>query len=118
MTSIPSAVGKAAAAALEIGEASALTIGFRMPILVSIPLWPQHDAVLEAHRMVTEKVAAVTEGMAAAWQQAAALATCTLLGRAEAGEMAAGFLIIATAAARPAGRRARANATRLSTFRD
>jgi hypothetical protein len=108
-------VTRAAIAAMEIGEASAVTIGLRMPLLISMPFWPQYDVVLEAHRMVTEKVAAAAEGMMAASRESARLATRTALGRATASDMATGMVSVAMAAARPVRRRARANARRLSS---
>jgi hypothetical protein len=114
MSSYHSAVSKAMIAAMEIGEASAITIGLRMPLLMSMPFWPQMDVLLEAHRMVTEKVVAATEGTIAASQAGAVLATRAALGRIHPSDVAAGMVTVAMAAATPVRRRARANARRLS----
>ena len=107
-------MANATVAAFEIGEASAITIGARLPILISMPFWPQFDVLLEAHRMIVEKMAAIFEGSVAAGQATAALATKAALGRTDAADMATGMVSIAMAATRPAHRRVRANATRLS----
>jgi hypothetical protein len=114
MSSYQSAVSKAMVAAMEIGEASAITIGLRMPLLMSIPFWPRLDVLLEAHRMVMEKVAAATEGTIAASQMGAVLAARTALGHLHPSDVAAGMVTVAMAAAKPVRRRARANARRLS----
>jgi hypothetical protein len=111
---VPVALAGAAVAAFEIGEASAITIGARVPLLASMAFWPQFDVLLEAHRMVVEKMAAVFEGSLAASQATAALATKAALGRMDATDVALGIVSIAMAATRPTHRRARANATRLS----
>ena len=99
---------------MEFGEASAITIGARLPLLVSMPFWPQFDVVLEAHRMVVEKVAAIVEGSIAATQATTALATRAAFGRTDAADIASGMVSIAMAASGPAHRRASANAKRLS----
>jgi hypothetical protein len=114
MSSLNSAVSKAAIAAFDIGEASAVTIGLRLPMMASVPFWPQFDAVLEMHRMVVEKMAAACEAGFAASQAMAVLATRSAFGRTEAGDVATSLLTIAMAAARPIRRRARANARRLA----
>jgi hypothetical protein len=114
MSSYQSAVSKAMVAAMEIGEASAITIGLRMPLLMSMPFWPQMDVLLEAHRMVAEKVVAATEGTIAASQAGAVLAARTAFGRIHPSDVAAGIVSVALAAAKPVRRRARANARRLS----
>ncbi|MDQ0469005.1 hypothetical protein [Labrys wisconsinensis] len=111
---LPALFVEAATSAVEIGHASAVTIGHRLPMLMAIPFWPHADAILEAQRMVTEKVAAAVEGSIAASRETGALMTLAALGQANAADMAAGFLTIAVAAAGPARRRARANARRLS----
>jgi hypothetical protein len=114
MSSLNSAFSKAAAAAFEIGEASAITIGFRLPLIVSAPFWPQYDTLFELQRMVVEKMAAGMEASVAAMQAGSSVAAKAALGRAGPGDVATTMLTIATAAALPIRRRARANARRLS----
>ena len=115
MASFNSSMSKATVAAMEIGQASAVTIGHRMPLLLSMPFWPQYDALLEVHRMVTEKLAASVESLVAASQETVVLATRTAFGRTSPADMATGMVAIAVAAANPVRRRARANAKRLSS---
>jgi hypothetical protein len=114
MSSFDTAFSKAAVAAMEIGEASAVTIGFRLPMMASVAFWPEFDTVLEMHRMVIEKMAASFESGFAAVQASSAFATRAAFGLANSADFATSLLTIATAAAVPVRRRARANARRLS----
>jgi len=104
---------QASAAALEIGEASAVTLSRRIPLLFSVPFWPQFDSLIEVHRMLTEKAAAAAEGSVGALRETASLATETVLGRIDAIGLATTPMRIVMAACRPMHRRARANACRL-----
>lgn len=114
VASVPSLFFQATTAALEMGHDSAVTIGHRMPMLAAMPFWPSFAHALEMQRMVTEKMAAFVEGSLAASQEAAGLTMRAALGRADAAELTSGALSIALAASRPARRRVRANARRLS----
>jgi hypothetical protein len=105
---------RAMSSALETQQASVVTISHRVPMLASLPFWPHPDNLLEANRMVTEKLEAMAEGALAASQQMAALSLRAALGKADAGDIATGMMAVAMAAAKPAQRRARANARRLS----
>ena len=104
----------AAWSAVEIGQDSAVTVGHRLPMLAAMPFFPGPDLVLEANRMVTEKLAAVLEGSFAATSEAMALTTRAVLGHSNPLDLATGMLSIAITAARPTRRRVRANAKRLS----
>jgi hypothetical protein len=114
MLSFPTLFLKAMTSALEAQRASAVTISHRMPILASLPFWPHPDGLIEANRMVVEKFEAMAEGSLAASQQFAALTMRAATGRANPAEIATGMMAVAFAAAKPAQRRARANARRLS----
>ena len=100
--------------ALETSQASAVTIGHRMPILATLPFWPHPDNLIEASLMVTEKFEALAEGAVAATGEMAALGLRAAFGRADAQDLASGLISVAVAAAKPAQRRVRANARRLS----
>lgn len=105
---------RAMSSALEANQASAVTIGHRMPMLASLAFWPDPENLIEANRMVVEKFEAMTEGALAATQQMAALSMRTALGKADVEDIASGLMAVAVAAAKPAQKRARANAKRLS----
>ena len=110
----PTLLMRAAFSTLEAGQASLVTINHRLPMLASLSLWPTAATALEAQRMVTEKVAAAIEGSMAASQEATDLMMRAALGRADMTDMAKGMLTIAAAASRPARKRVKANAKRLS----
>jgi hypothetical protein len=105
---------RAMSSALEANQASAVTISHRMPMLATLAFWPDPDNLLEANRMVLEKFEAMAEGTLAATQQMTALSLRAALGKADASEIATGLMAVAVAAAKPAQRRVRANAKRLS----
>lgn len=114
MLSFPALFLLAATSTLETGQASAITIGHRLPMLAALSLWPQPDNLVEAHRMVTEKFAAMAEGMMAASEQATALSMLMMFGKTDAEDLASATMSIAVAALAPAQKYARANAERLS----
>ncbi|MDQ0395053.1 hypothetical protein [Labrys monachus] len=105
---------RAANSTLEAGHASAVTIGYRLPMLAALSLWPQPETLGEAQLMVTEKFAAAAEGAVAATGQAAALSMLMMFGRTDAEDFASAMMSIAVAASEPAHGYARANAERLS----
>ena len=104
----------AAWSAFDIGQASAVTVGHRLPMLAAMPFFPGPELLIEANRMVTEKLAAILEGTFAASGETFALATRTAFGRTDADDLANGMFSIAAAAANPAHRAIKANARRLS----
>ncbi|WP_448951888.1 hypothetical protein [Labrys neptuniae] len=114
MLSLQTMFFRAMSSALETSQASAITIGHRMPILAMLPFWPHPDNLIEASRMVTEKFEALAEGAMAASNEMTALGLRAALGGTDAQDLASGLLGVAVAAAKPAQRRARANARRLS----
>ena len=105
---------RAVSSALEANHASAVTISHRMPILASLTFWPHPESLNEVNRMVMEKFEAMAEGTLAASRQMADLSLLTAMGKANADDIATGMMAVAVAAARPAQRRVRANARRLS----
>ena len=114
MTFLQGMLVQSACSALEIGHASAITLGHRLPMLAAMPFFPQPDSLVELSRMVTEKVAVVIEGSLAATGETAVLAMSAALGRAGPVELTTGMFSIAEAATDPARRQVRANAVRLS----
>ncbi|GLS19250.1 hypothetical protein GCM10007874_22670 [Labrys miyagiensis] len=105
---------RAVSSALEANHASAVTISHRMPILASLTFWPHPDSLKEANRMVMEKFEAMAEGTLAASRQMVDLSLRAAMGKADADDIATGMMAVAVAAAKPAQRRVRANARRLS----
>ena len=105
---------RSAWSALEIGQASAVTLGHRLPMLAAAPFFPLPETFVEINRMITEKVAVTMEGSLAAAGETASLALRTAIGRAGPMELATGMLTIAEAVTKPVHRSVRANAKRLS----
>lgn len=118
MLSFPALFFLAMTSTLETGQASAITIGRRLPMLASLSLWPQPYNLSEAHRMVTEKFAAMAEGVFAASEQATALSMLMMLGKTDAEDIASATMSIAVAALAPAQKYALANAERLSRMEE
>lgn len=114
MLTFPTMFLRAMTSALEANEASAVTISHRMPILASLTFWPSPENLLEANRMVMEKFEAMAEGSLAASQKMVELSLQAAMGKANASDIATGMMAVAVAAAKPAQRRVRANAKRLS----
>jgi hypothetical protein len=94
--------------------ASAVTITHRV-MLMSDPAtaWDMSSRG-EAMRMISEKMDAATQGSLDAAFEVGRLAMRSATGRMSTDDVAHGLLAIGVAAARPAARRARANAKRLS----
>jgi hypothetical protein len=93
--------------------AAAVTITHRM-MLMSDPATIWDLSVRgEAVQMIAEKVDAATQGSFDAALEASRLALRSATGRLSHDDVAHGLLAIGVAAARPAARRARANAKRL-----
>jgi len=105
---------RSAWSALEIGQASAVTLGHRLPMLAAAPFFPEPETLAEINRMITEKVAATLEGSFAAAGETTALALRAAIGRAGPMELATAMLTITEAVTKPVHRRVRANAKRLS----
>jgi len=94
--------------------AASVTIAHRM-VLMSDPstLW-QTPTRLEAMRMIGEKMDAAAQGSLDAAFEVGQLALRSATGRLSTDDVAHGLLAIGVAATRPAARRAKANARRLS----
>lgn len=114
MTFMQGMLMRSAVAALEMGQASAITLGHRLPMLAAMPFFPQPESLFELNRMVTEKLAVAIEGSVAAGGETAILAASAAFGRAGPVELATGMFSIAEAATHPARRQVHANARRLS----
>lgn len=94
--------------------AASVTIAHRM-VLMSDPSTLFHGpARVEAMRMIGEKVDAAAQGSLDAAFEVGRLAIRSASGRMSTDDVAHGLLAIGVAATRPAARRAKANARRLS----
>jgi hypothetical protein len=104
-----------AASTMQAGLDSAITIAARTPALLSHGFNPTAESLRETQRMIQEKIEAVYEGAAAAQ-----LAWASFLLKASFGDMVSasdfslGLADVAEAAIRPARRKVRANAKRLT----
>lgn len=102
-------------AAMEASFAAAVTIAARAPIVAEGLSRPSAESIGETQRMVFEKVEASIEGSMAAGE-----ALCLLWMKAAFGgvrqptDLALGLTDVAKAATRPAHKRVRANARRLT----
>jgi hypothetical protein len=109
---------RVAAANAQVCLDAALTIGARTPILLAQSLHPTAQGARETRRMVAEKVDALAEGATAAqFAWTALLMKATFGGVRSFDDLARGLAGVAEAAARPARRKARANARRLTGAR-
>lgn len=109
---------KSAMSILEMGQASMITVGYRLPMLAGSPFLPVTDVMRESQRMVVEKVAASYDGTTAAIRETGLLIGRVLMGKILAPtDFAAGAFTIADAAVSPARRTVKANAKRLSRQR-
>lgn len=105
----------ATAANAQVGLDSALTIAARTPLLLAQAFNPTTHGAREAQRMVAEKVEAAAEGaIAAQWAWAGLVVRASLGGLRSFNDLSLGLARVAEAAARPARRKARANARRLT----
>jgi hypothetical protein len=104
-----------AASAMQAGIDSAVTIAARTPALLSQGFNPTSESVRESRRMVQEKVDAVYEGAVAAQMAwASFLLKASFGGIRNASDLSLGLANVAEAAIRPARRKVRANARRLT----
>lgn len=93
--------------------ASAVTITHRMMLMADpATIWDLSTRG-EAMQMISEKLDAATQGSFDAAMEAGRLALRSATGQLSHDDVAHGLLAIGVAAARPAARRARANARRL-----
>lgn len=100
------------ASTVEAQAAAVMTLGRRVPALVS---GTSHPA--ERTRMVTEKIEAAVESARAVGQVAAKLVGRAAVTPPTVTSAISGWLVLAEAASRPYHRRVKANATRLSKAR-
>jgi hypothetical protein len=107
-----------ASSAMQAGADAAATIAARTPTLLMHSLSPSAETAREARRMVEEKVDAFVEGAAAAQFAWASLMAKALFGGVRGpSDLSLGMSRIAEAAMRPARRKVRANAKRLTGSR-
>jgi hypothetical protein len=104
-----------AAAAMQAGADAAVTIAARTPGLFMHGFNPTAESARETHRMVQEKIDAAVEGAAAAQSAWTSLMVKACFGGIrDAGALSLGMAGVAEAAMRPARRKVRANARRLT----
>jgi hypothetical protein len=104
-----------AASALRAGADAAVTIAARTPGLMMHALSPTPAGARETHRMIQEKFDAVYEGATAAQIAWASLRDKAAFGGIRSpSDLSLGMSGVAAAAMRPARRKVRANAKRLS----
>jgi hypothetical protein len=104
-----------ASSAVQAGVDAAVTIAARTPALWSHGFNPTAESVRETQRMVQEKVDAALEGAAAAqFAWASLFFKASFGGIRNADELSLGLAGVAEAAMRPARRKVRANAKRLT----
>ncbi|WP_158814287.1 hypothetical protein [Methylocapsa sp. S129] len=104
-----------AASAMQTGIDAAVTIAARTPGLLNQSFNPTAESVRETQRMFQEKVDAVYEGAAAAqFAWASFFLKASFGGIRNASDLSLGLADVAEAAIRPARRKVRANAKRLT----
>ena len=104
-----------AASTMQAGLDTAVTIAARTPALLSQGFNPTAESARETQRMIQEKIDAVYEGAAAAqvaW--ASFLMKASFGGMLSASDFSLGLAEVAEAAIKPARRKVRANAKRLT----
>jgi hypothetical protein len=107
-----------ASSAMQAGVDAAVTIAARTPGLLMHGVNPTEQSAREARRMVEEKVDAFVEGVTAAQFAWGALMMKACFGGVRtASDLSFGMTGIAEAAMRPARRKVRANARRLTGSR-
>jgi hypothetical protein len=107
-----------AAATMQAGVDSAVTIGARTPGLLMQGFNPTAGSARETQRMIAEKIDAAWEGAAAAQMAwASLLLKASFGGIRSADDLSLGLAGVAEAAIRPARRKVRANARRLTGAR-
>ncbi len=104
-----------ASSSMQAGVDAAVTIAARTPALLMHGLNPTAEGAHEARRMVQEKIDAVVEGAAAAqFAWASLMVKACFGGIRDASDLSLGMSGVAEAAMRPARRKVRANARRLT----
>lgn len=104
-----------AASTMQAGVDAAVTIAARAPGLVMHGFNPTLESARENHRMIQEKFDAVYEGAAAAqFAWASLIVKACFGGIRSASDLSLGMTGVAEAAMRPARRKVRANARRLT----
>ena len=104
-----------AASAMQAGLDTAVTIAARTPALLSQGFSPTAEGARETQRMIQEKIDAVYEGAAAAqFAWASFMVKAAFGGVLNASDFSLGLADVAEAAIRPARRKVRANAKRLT----
>jgi hypothetical protein len=104
-----------AASAMQAGLDATVTIAARTPALLSQGFNPTADGARETQRMIMEKFDAVYEGAAAAqFAWASFMMKAAFGGVRSASDFSLGLAEVAEAAVRPARRKVRANAKRLT----
>jgi hypothetical protein len=96
------------------GIHTAVTLWHRLPMLAFASLSPSAKTRKEATRMISEKAAALVEGSVAAGAEVMKAATRAATGRLSSKEAGAAAVAVTAAAMKPAFRRVRGNAHRLS----
>ncbi|WP_439574951.1 hypothetical protein [Phreatobacter sp.] len=94
--------------------AATVTVTQRMALLSDPSLLAAASGRAEAARMVSEKMEAAAEGVFAASVEAGLFMMRASMGRISPDDVARGLVAISSAATRPAARRVRANARRLT----
>jgi hypothetical protein len=91
-----------------------ITLWYRLPIMAAITTNSIRPAdAVELNRMVSEKVAATSQGILAAQAEILHLATAAMAGKLELSDTCRAPLAIATATLKPALRTVKANSRRL-----
>jgi hypothetical protein len=104
-----------ASSAVQAGFDAAVTIAARTPALLSQSFNPTAESARETQRMVQEKIEAIYEGAAAAQFAWASLMMKAAFGGVRSpSDLSLGLAGVAEAALRPARRKVRANAKRLT----
>jgi hypothetical protein len=104
-----------ASSAMQAGVDAAVTIAARTPGLLMHGFNPTVESARETQRMVQEKIDAVVEGAAAAqFAWASLMVKACFGGIRNASDLSLGMTGVAEAAMRPARRKVRANARRLT----
>jgi hypothetical protein len=109
---------RAATMSATTAVAASVTIAHRLAMLSTPSVLEGAAGQHEAMRMVAEKFNAATEGAVDAGLEAGRFMLRSAFGQVSPDDLAHGLVAIGVAATRPAARRARANARRLTRQRD
>ncbi|QCK87297.1 hypothetical protein E8L99_16805 [Phreatobacter aquaticus] len=108
------AAWQAASVSASAAMAASLTIAHRMTMLADPSAMSDSKNHAEAMRMVTEKMDAAAEGSFAAAAEASRFVMRSAMGQVSPDDIAHGLMKIGVAATKPATRKVKANARRLS----